>query len=56
MGKLYFFSGQKRHLYAVVCVPDVEVLVLARKRCKVSDITEMHLIAGAVQTVSHQVA
>jgi len=40
------------HLYAVECVAAVEVSLLAHKRCKVSDITEMHLIAGAVQTAT----
>lgn len=42
-------------LYAVDGVAAVEVSVLAEKQCKMSDITEMHLIAGAVQTATTRV-
>jgi len=44
------------HLCAIDCFADVEVSLLAHKRCKMSDITEMHLIAGAVQKATLRVA
>jgi len=44
------------YLYAINCVADVELSVMARKRCKMSDITEMHLIAGAVKRTTNRVA